>query len=386
MRLCIVGGALQGMEAVFLGHKAGYETVVIDRREEAPALSICDEPHILNPIADRESAMDVFRTCDAVLPACEEHDLLECLDELLKDSGIPFLFDLRAYDISQSKIESNGLMAADGVPMPQPWPDCGFPVVVKPSSQSGSIGVSIAHNKEEMEAGLEKVRALGDDPVIQEFVHGKSVSVEVIGNGINATAYVTTEVVLDNGYDCKEVRCHPDILDAPTRESFEIHSRNIAESLGLNGLMDVEAILTPKGLRFLEIDARIPSQTPAAIYTATGINLLEILMASKTGAKISVRKTRRSGIYWHLKMKDGVLMTTGEKEFSHVDRPLMESGLFGSDDSISDYCPGKREWYGTFMVSADTISEAEKRKESVIQTIMRECDTESFVDSIPKEA
>ena len=214
MRLCIVGGALQGMEAVFLGHKAGYETVVIDRREKAPALSICDEPHILDPIADRESAMDVFRTCDAVLPACEEHDLLECLDELLKDSGIPFLFDLRAYDISQSKIESNGLMAADGVPMPQPWPECGFPVVVKPSSQSGSIGVSIAHNKEEMEAGLEKVRALGDDPVIQEFVHGKSVSVEVIGNGINATAYVTTEVVLDNGYDCKEVRCHPDILDA----------------------------------------------------------------------------------------------------------------------------------------------------------------------------
>ena len=32
MRLCIVGGALQGMEAAFLGKKAGFETVVIDRR------------------------------------------------------------------------------------------------------------------------------------------------------------------------------------------------------------------------------------------------------------------------------------------------------------------------------------------------------------------
>lgn len=37
MRLCIVGGALQGMEAVFLASKAGYETVVIDRRPDAPA-------------------------------------------------------------------------------------------------------------------------------------------------------------------------------------------------------------------------------------------------------------------------------------------------------------------------------------------------------------
>lgn len=386
MRLCIVGGALQGMEAVFLGHKAGYETVVIDKRAEAPALSICDEPHVLDPTRDEDSAMEVFRTCDAVLPACEEHDLLECLDEMLKGTDIPFLFDLRSYDISQSKIESNALMASDGIPMPLPWPECGFPVVVKPSSQSGSIGVSIAHDEAEMAAGLEKVHALEDDPIVQEFVHGKSVSIEVIGNGESATAYVTTEVVLDKGYDCKEVRCNPGILDDETREAFERHSRIIAESLELDGLMDVEAILTPKGLRFLEIDARIPSQTPAAIFTATGINLLEMLVASKTGSDSLCRSTGRCGIYWHLMMKDGVLTTTGEKEFSHVVNPHMESGLFGSDDSITDYSPGKAEWHGTFMVSADTPSEAEARRASVIQTILTECGAETFVDSIPKEA
>ena len=85
-------------------------------------------------------------------------------------------------------------------------------------------------------------------------------------------------------------------------------------------------------------------------------------------------------------MKDGVLRTTGEKEFSHVDRPLMISGLFGSDDSITDYAPGRKEWHGTFMVSADTPSEAEERRRSVIQTIMRECGADSFVDASPKEA
>ena len=91
MRLCIVGGALQGMEAVFLGHKAGYETIVIDKRSGAPALSICDEPHVLNPIEDEAAAMEIFEECDAVLPACEEHDLLECLDKMLENTGIPFL-------------------------------------------------------------------------------------------------------------------------------------------------------------------------------------------------------------------------------------------------------------------------------------------------------
>ncbi len=382
MRLCIVGGALQGMEAVFLGHKAGYETIVIDRRAEAPALSICDEPHVLDPLEDPWEAMEIFGTCDAVLPACEEHDLLSALDRMLAGSGIRFLFDLRAYDTSQSKLESNELMTKVGVPLPGRWPECGFPVVVKPSSQSGSIGVSVAHSEEEIQAGLEKVSSLGDEPVIQEFVHGKSVSIEVIGDGKDARAYVTTEVVLDGGYDCKEVRCFPDILDGEQQAVFEDCSRRTAEALGLGALMDVEAILTPKGLRFLEIDARIPSQTPAAIYTATGINLLEQLVGS---GRAPVRSTGRSGIYWHLHFKDGVLRTTGEKEFSHVSEPRMDSGLFGSDDSITDYAPEKREWHGTFMVSGDTPREAEDRRLSVIRAIMEDCGTGSFVDAAPKE-
>ncbi len=373
------------MEAVFLARKAGYSTVLLDRRADAPALSLCDEPHVLDPVEDPDGAMAVFRTCDAVLPACEEHDLLEVLDDLLEDTDIPFLFDLGAYDTSQSKLESNELMRSVGVRLPGRWPDCGFPVVVKPSSQSGSIGVSVAHSDEEVEAGLKIVESLGDEPVIQEFVHGESVSIEVIGDGETATAYVTTQVVLDAGYDCKEVRCFPGTLSGKDEEEFERYSRLTAERLKLRGLMDVEAILTPKGLRFLEIDARIPSQTPAAILTATGINLLERLVSSRLGGEAPAG-VRRSGIYWHLRFRDGVRETTGEKEFSHVRKPRIDSGLFGSDDSISDYSPGKAEWRGTFMVSGDTPGEAETRRLSVIQAIMQECDCERFVDRSPKEA
>ncbi len=40
MLIGIVGGRLQGMEAVYLAKKAGFETLVIDRKEDAPATSI----------------------------------------------------------------------------------------------------------------------------------------------------------------------------------------------------------------------------------------------------------------------------------------------------------------------------------------------------------
>ena len=386
MRLCIVGGALQGMEAVFLANKAGYESVVIDRRPEAPALSICDEPHVIDVLKEPEKALDVLESCDCVLPAIEELDVLGFLDRMLRGSSTDLLFDMHAYAVSQSKLESNRLMAECGVPLPGEWPGCGYPVVVKPSSQSGSIGVSVVHDDAEMEKALEIVRGLGDDPVVQEFVHGRSVSIEVIGDGTEAVPCVTTEVVLDEGYDCKQVDCFPCFLDGEDWRVLRECSGRTAESLGLSAIMDVEAILTPKGLRFLEIDARIPSQTPAAIWTATGVNLLEMLVRSRGHGIPACEPSGRSGIYWHLMLKDGVLRTTGEEEFSRVSEPVMESGLFGSDDSISDYSPGKKEWHGTFMVSGATPEEARSRRLSVIQAIMEECGVERFVDSVPKEA
>ena len=386
IRLCIVGGALQGMEAAFLARKAGYETVLIDRRPDAPALSLCDEPHVLDPVTDGELALSIFETCDAVLPACENLDLLEALVGLLDESGVPLLFDPHAYATSQSKLLSNELMRSAGVPLPGRWPDCGFPVVVKPSSQSGSVGVTVAHSEGEVEAGLEKVRSLGDSPVVQEFVRGKSVSIEVIGDGSGATAYVTTEVVLDEGYDCKEVRCFPGILGEKDEREFRECSEATARAMGLSSLMDVEAILTDGGLRFLEVDARIPSQTPAAILTATGLNLLDEMVRRGLGLPAGAPPREGSGIYWHLHFKDGVLETTGEKEFSRVASPRFDQGLFGSDDSISDYSPGKAEWRGTFMVSGRTPGEAEDRRLSVIRAIMGECGCREFADRSPKEA
>ncbi len=385
MRLCIVGGALQGMEAVFLASKAGYETVVIDRRPDAPALSICDEGHVLDPLEDPDATLGIMKGCDCVLPACEDLDLLALLDGMLKSAGIRLLFDMDAYRTSQSKLLSNDLMGSCGVPLPGGWPRCGFPVVVKPAGQSGSVGVSVAHNDEEIEKGLVTVRMLGDEPVIQEFVHGRSISMEVIGNGSEAVPFITTEVVLDGGYDCKQVNCFPDILDPEDRRVLEECSRRTAEALGLKALMDVEAVLTPKGLRFLEIDARIPSQTPAAIWTATGVNLLRELVESAEGRRPSCDPSGRSGIYWHLMQRNGRLYTTGEKEFSHVDHPIMSQGLFGSDDSISDYSPGKEEWHGTFMVSGSTPEEALERRLSVIREIMERCGIDEFVDASPKE-
>ena len=384
MRIAIVGGALQGMEAVLLAKAAGYETVVIDRKKQAPAMSLCDQPVNIDPVKDPEEASKVFQSCDAVLPACEEMDLLQTLDSMKDRIGVPLLFDHSSYNISSSKNKSNEVMASVGVPLPQPWPACGFPAIVKPASQSGSIGVTVAHNKDDMDRGLDFIKSINDEPVIQEFVHGKSVSIEVIGNGKTAKSYVTTEVCLDSNYDCKMVRCNPNIMSKDDCDLFAKIGKDVAETIGLKALMDVEAILTPKGLRVLEIDARIPSQTPAAIEAATSVNLLEELVTMALGKPKDRQPTDGCSIYRHVFLKDGKLRSCGEKEFGHVKEPRFAPGLFGSDNSITDYAPGKDEWHATLISKGRTEEEADERAASCIERILDECSIDEFLDGTPE--
>lgn len=383
VRIAIVGGALQGMECVLLCRKAGYSSVLIDRRADAPASSLADMSFVIDPVREPDSAVGVIEGCDAVIPACEEMDLLDSLVTIANRCGVPLLFDPRSYKISCSKLESNKVMAESGVPIPQPWPECGFPVIVKPSSQSGSIGVTYAEDRKTMNAGLERIAELGDSPVIQEFVSGKSVSVEVVGNGREYVPYVTTEVILDRNYDCKRVVCDKDILSPSDNKKFRDIGRRIASSIGLGALMDVEAVLTKKGLRVLEIDARVPSQTPAAIEAATGVNILERLYSSAVGKDFSCRPGEGSSVYCHLHYSNRVLRTCGEKVFSKVRYPSFGK-LFGSDLSISDYAEGSDDWRATMIFTGKDRKSAESAYDSAVERIMDECSVSEYIDESPE--
>jgi pyrrolysine biosynthesis protein PylC len=303
---------------------------------------------------------------------------------MMERSGIPFLFDMNAYETSSSKKTSNEIMEKIGVPMPKPWPECGFPVIVKPSCQSGSVGVSAVNSEDEMAAALNVVKDLGDTPVIQEFVSGKSVSIEVVGNGRSARSFVTTEVVLDHNYDCKMVVCEPGILPKEDSEMFGEIGRKTAEAIGLKGLMDVEAIYTKKGLRVLEIDARIPSQTPAAIWAATDINIMEELAFSFLDKSTGRKNRNECSVYEHYIVENGSLTTCGEKVFGKIKKPRFEERFFGSDEAITDYMPGKEVWRATVMTKGRSPADVLDKRKKFIRNVMDECELDEYSDRSPR--
>ena len=66
----------------------------------------------------------------------------------------------------------------------------------------------------------------------------------------------------------------------------------IALGLRLNGLMDVEVMVGGPEPKVLEVDARLPSQTPTAVYWSSGLNIVELLAeTARVGAPPAVDRT-----------------------------------------------------------------------------------------------
>ena len=153
----------------------------------------------------------------------------------------------------------------------------GFPLIVKPSAGSGSRGVRLIRDAAEW-AGL---LAEGFDPqgwIVESWCPGPSYSLEICGTPGHYRVFQVTGLLMDEVFDCRGVLAPSDAPPAAIRE-MEAELLKLAEALRLRGLMDLEVILAPDGLRVLEIDARFPSQTPTAVWLSTGWNLAEYLVS-----------------------------------------------------------------------------------------------------------
>jgi len=370
MLVAIIGGKLQGVELVYLAHKAGWEVIVIDKGPVVPASGLSDK-FVQLDAADTGDMETVLKGVDLVIPATENRETLDILDRWCSAKGMPLAFDADAYAISSSKLESDRLFAQIKIPAPVSWPDCGFPLIAKPSGGSGSKGVQIFDNRRQLEE-----RFPGSLPpdgwVLQEYVEGPSYSLEIVGVPVQYLPLQVTDLEMDAGYDCKRVIAPTQLTSRQVGE-FEEISVKIAEAIQLRGLMDVEVILHKGELKVLEIDARFPSQTPTAVYHSTGINMIELLPPAARNLFekrfLDFQKLLVGVVYEHIKVTSGVVEVCGEHIMADAGPLHLEPGFFGAHEAITNYAPGQTEWVATLIITGSTREQALLNRNRVIDNI-----------------
>ncbi len=364
-RIAIVGGKLQGTEAAYLAKKAGMESLLIDHYEKSPALGLCDEFLCCDVTQESKELIDALNNVDFILPANENSEVLEALVKLADKYNYRLAFDKDAYAVSSSKLLSDQLIHENQIPAPQYYPNCKAPYIAKPSGFSGSEGVRRLNTEEALSQFLKTVSP-EEKWVVQEFLTGPSYSIEVIGKPGDYKTYEVTEIHMDKSYDCKKVTA-PCAITEEQEKGFRKIAVRLAELVRLKGIMDVEVIDNHGDFKVLEIDARIPSQTPTVVYHTTGVNFIEELNDLFCHGKMNSKGTgqKKYCSYEHLFIKDGKITEHGEHIMSEGGPLRLKEKFFGADEVLSDFVKEGQPWRGTFINWAATEEELSLKRENM---------------------
>jgi pyrrolysine biosynthesis protein PylC len=383
MHIAIVGGKLQGTEAAYLANKAGWEVTLIDKRAQPPAKGLCHHFRQLDVCRERGFRAAV-KNVDMIVPALEDRAALQALSIHCRDLDVPLIFDENAYQISSSKLRSNALFKKTGMRLPAEWPDCGFPVMAKPSHASGSHGVCMLMDINDYNAFRSRVSDDDSDWVLQKYLDGPSYSLEVIGRNGHFVPLQITKLEMDENYDCKKVIA-PSTLMGNLKEGFNTMAVTLARAMALDGIMDVEVILNDGQLFVLEIDARLPSQTPTAVLWSSGFNLLELLweMISGTSSDAKIPANPRCVIYEHLHVMPGRLEIAGEHLMADSGPLHVVADFFGADEALTNYVDGKADWVATLITTDSALAGVHTKRNTVLTSICQQFGIEHVKDSTP---
>ena len=311
--------------------RLGLRTVAVHSDVDAGALHVleADQAVLLGPAPPAQSYLDV----DAVLRAAREtgvaavHPGYGFLSEnadfarAVRDVGLVWVGpDPEAIEQMGDKINARNLMAAAGVPVAagtaEPVDDVeqavaeatriGYPLMVKASAGGGGIGMSVAHDEEQLRAAFETARSRAErffgNPAIllERYVErARHVEVQILG-------LADGRVVALGERDCSVQRRHQKVAEETPSPGVEpaLRARMLAaavragEAVGYRGAGTVECLVDAAAQEFvfLEMNTRLQVEHPVT-EMVTGIDLVEqqLLIASGEPASFDPERVAAQG-------------------------------------------------------------------------------------------
>ena len=169
---------------------------------------------------------------------------------------------------------------------------------------------------------------------------------------------------MDPVFDCCRVTT-PCPLSEKEKAGLEVMAVTLAEFMGLKGIMDLEVIHHQGEMKILEIDARMPSQTPLAVLYSTGINLLtEAIRPFIPGIPtVEPVSPPRCVSYEHYRVRPEEVDQLGEHILADAAPLWLKENQFGSDVVLSDYREGETCWQGIFINWSQSLEELEFKRQ-----------------------
>jgi D-alanine-D-alanine ligase len=159
-----------------------------------------------------------------------------------------------------------------------------MPVVVKPSKQGSTVGLSIVRRREELTAAIAEAFQYDDEVMIEQFVPGRELTVGILGDdALPVGEIIPKHEIYD--YECKyTVGMAEEVFPAQipsdrTREAQEL-ARRAFQALKLRGYARIDFRMTEDGSLFCLEANTLPGMTQTSLIpqaaAAAGISFPEL--------------------------------------------------------------------------------------------------------------
>ncbi|MCA9673070.1 MAG: D-alanine--D-alanine ligase [Myxococcales bacterium] len=193
-----------------------------------------------------------------------------CVQGLLELMRIPYTGSgVLASALSMNKVKAKELFRLHNLPTPPYYildrghrdriadvhGAFGFPVVVKPSGEGSSIGVSLVHDLEELEAACERAFELDDWLLVERYIVGKEVHVGIVGGrALGAIGITPAGDIFD--YTAKYTPGHahyhvPAKLSPERYRGVLTQALRAHQALGCSGATRVDMIVSDLGNEYI---------------------------------------------------------------------------------------------------------------------------------------
>ncbi|PPK45273.1 ATP-grasp domain-containing protein [Clostridium algidicarnis] len=174
-------------------------------------------------------------------------------------------------------------------------------IIIKPSDSSGSRGVYLLRDRNELEKTYEYSRKFSKtgEVVVEEYMSGPEVSVETITiKGVTHIIAITDKETSGHPYFVEMGHSIQSLLSEDMKEDIKKVTKAAITALGIdNSSAHTEIIVTSKGAKVVELGARLGGDniTTSLVPLATGIDMVEACIDLALGNKPNINKRFNKG-------------------------------------------------------------------------------------------
>lgn len=301
-KLLIIGASILQLPAILKAKEMGFYVGVADFNPKAVGIKYADEYFNV-------STIDIEGVC-AVAEKFQPNGIFTLATDMPMRSIAAACKKLGLRGISPEtalKATDKGEMikAFCKYNVPHPWfyilentEDCeniidniSFPCISKPTDNSGSKGVMLIHNKEELFQSVEYSSSQGRNGsvIVEEYLVGNEVSVEIIVlNGVVHILQITDKLTTGAPHFVEMGHSQPSSLTDNQIEDIKDVATKAVKAIGIdNSPAHVEIMVTEQGAKMIELGARMGGDciTTHLVPLSTGIDMIKAAINIACGEK-----------------------------------------------------------------------------------------------------